>query len=139
MYKNTDNIIDNIIKQEQEQEYNEIIIIIYNYINNNDYIYYISDILVKEIIENINLNFSICPKDIKNYYIDYFIKQDLNDYYKNYLNDLIYNDTLDYINKNIIITNNYNIFIKKYINKFINKNYFSIRSCINNILLKYKN
>ena len=133
-------------KEEYNKKNNEINNIINNYINCNnyfDYINYISEKLIKDIVNIINLNFSICPKETYNYYIDYFIEQNLNDYYKNNLNNLIYDNILDYVSKYIynqkkFITDNDYDFIEKYTNNFLNKNYPYIRLCINNHLLKYK-
>lgn len=130
----------------KEKEYNDIKNILNNYINNNNYINYInyiSDILVKEIVDVINLTFPKCPKDTYNYYIDYFIKQNLNDYYKENLNNLIYDNIVDYISKykykqKKFINDNDYIFIDNYTNNFLDNNYIYIRICINNFLLKYK-
>ena len=140
--KEYNNILNNYVNNNynKTKEYNDIL---NNYVNNNNYINYISNILVKEIVNVISLNFSKCPKDTYNYYIDYFIEQNLNNYYKENLNDIIYDNIVDYISKykykqkKFIDDNDYN-FIENYTENFLNNNYIYLRLCINNSLQKYK-
>jgi len=131
-------IEDNIIEDNNIKE------IINNYIykNKDEYIKNISIKLVKSIIEIIDLNFSSCPKETYNNYLNHFISQNINDYYYTQIFNFIYNDIIDFISKykfkhhHFILNYEYNL-IEDFVNNFLSSHFSYFISCIKYLLPLY--